>query len=171
MRGIDTVGKRGPAPEPTKLKILKGNPGRRPLNTEEPEPPVETPDPPAFILKNEEALKEWHRVMPELEIMELNCRIDATILGVYCRNVALGIKADKELEEHEDGLVIYTGENNYPIPNPLIAIGNKAWAEAVKVAKEFGFTPASRSSLKVERKKQDDGAQDDAAFFRQAKAV
>jgi hypothetical protein len=34
------MGLRGPAPEPTALKLLRGNPGKRPLNTLEPKPPT-----------------------------------------------------------------------------------------------------------------------------------
>jgi len=38
---------RGPPPKPTYLRILEGNPSKRPLNRNEPQPPpVETLDPP-----------------------------------------------------------------------------------------------------------------------------
>ncbi len=32
------MGQRGPAPKPTALRILEGNPGKRPLNASEPRP-------------------------------------------------------------------------------------------------------------------------------------
>ena len=32
------MGRRGPTPEPTVLRMLRGNPGRRPLNDSEPQP-------------------------------------------------------------------------------------------------------------------------------------
>ena len=39
----------GPKHTPTKLKPLKGNPGRRPLNEGEPEPEVRLPNPPSHL--------------------------------------------------------------------------------------------------------------------------
>ena len=41
---------RGPPPKPTYLRILEGNPSKRPLNRNEPQPPpVETLDPPDYL--------------------------------------------------------------------------------------------------------------------------
>ena len=34
---------------PTKLKLLKGNPGKRGLNKDEPEPDVRLPNPPSHL--------------------------------------------------------------------------------------------------------------------------
>ena len=40
----------GPKHTPTKLKLLKGNPGKRgPLNKDEPEPEVRLPNPPSHL--------------------------------------------------------------------------------------------------------------------------
>ena len=38
------MARRGPKPTPTALKLLRGNPGKRPINVDEPQPrPVESP--------------------------------------------------------------------------------------------------------------------------------
>ena len=37
------MGRRGPPPEPTPLKLWKGNPGKRPVNTREPVPRRDSP--------------------------------------------------------------------------------------------------------------------------------
>ena len=47
-------------PKPTKLKILEGNPGRRPLNESEPLPQSIAPECPDWLL--DEAKKEWNRL-------------------------------------------------------------------------------------------------------------
>ena len=39
----------GPPPKPTKLKLLAGNPGKRPLNENEPEPEAVAPSVPAHL--------------------------------------------------------------------------------------------------------------------------
>jgi len=50
----------GPPPTPTSLKILKGNPGKRPLNKKEPKPKLEIPTCPAHLCP--EGKGEWKRV-------------------------------------------------------------------------------------------------------------
>lgn len=39
----------GRPPKPTALKLATGNPGKRPLNLQEPKPTVGLPDPPAWL--------------------------------------------------------------------------------------------------------------------------
>ena len=51
---------RGRKPKPTALKVLEGNPGKRPLNDREPVPPKGTLKCPAWLLP--EAKKEWKRL-------------------------------------------------------------------------------------------------------------
>ena len=61
---------RGPPPKPTYLRILEGNPSKRPLNRNEPQPPpVETLDPPDYL--GGHAATEWCRIVPGLSAMRL----------------------------------------------------------------------------------------------------
>ncbi len=46
-------------PTPTRLKLLGGNPGKRPLNLDEPQPEPTLPEPPAHL--SDEAKAEWGR--------------------------------------------------------------------------------------------------------------
>ena len=55
---------RGPKPQPTKLKILRGIPGKRRLPENEPILPPVLPEPPEFV--QGAALQEWHRIAPLL---------------------------------------------------------------------------------------------------------
>ena len=48
-------------PKPTKLKILQGNPGKRPLNLLEPEPKRGKPPLPKWLKAFPVAMKEWRR--------------------------------------------------------------------------------------------------------------
>ena len=50
----------GRKPKPTKLKLLAGNPGGRPLPENEPQPDPAIPDPPDWM--EGEALAEWRRI-------------------------------------------------------------------------------------------------------------
>ena len=51
------MGRRGPAPKPTAIKILEGNPGKQKLNHNEPKPPtiIAIPKPPSRLLKDAKA--------------------------------------------------------------------------------------------------------------------
>ena len=50
---------RGRKPTPTAIKELEGNPGKRPLNKNEPKPTKKAPPCPKWL--EPEAKKEWHR--------------------------------------------------------------------------------------------------------------
>jgi phage terminase small subunit len=58
---------------------MRGNPGRRPLNAREPQPEPVAPDAPEEL--NEEARREWDRVVGELEINGLITRLDRAALA------------------------------------------------------------------------------------------
>jgi len=74
---------RGPPPKPTYLRILEGNPSKRPLNRNEPQPPpVETLDPPDYL--GGHAATEWCRIVPGLSAMRLLTIADIPALAAYC---------------------------------------------------------------------------------------
>ena len=60
----------GRPPTPTHLKLLRGNPGKRPIRPEpQPEQPPTPPEPPDFLTGY--AFDEWRRVAPELHRLGL----------------------------------------------------------------------------------------------------
>src|SRR4030088_1854931 len=73
---------RGRKPKPTVLKLLDGNPGKRPLNDREPASIPGIPDMPEDL--DDEAQAEWNRIVPELREMGLLCRADRAALTGYC---------------------------------------------------------------------------------------
>ena len=74
---------RGRKPKPTAMKILEGNPGKRPLNVNEPVPPVGNIKCPTWLLP--EAKKEWKRLAPSLEAMGVLTMADLTAFEGYCQ--------------------------------------------------------------------------------------
>ena len=58
---------RGRKPKPTALKLLEGNPGKRPLNDKEPKPQKKAPSCPKWL--DPEAKKEWRRLASKMEMM------------------------------------------------------------------------------------------------------
>ncbi len=139
---------RGRKPLPTKLKIFKGNPGRRPLNKTEPEPEIATlPEPPEHF--GLEARIEWVRVTQQLAQIGLLTNIDLSVLEIGVEAFGRMREAAAALKKlGPGGMIIKTTSGNW-INNPLIGIRNKAGTIAAQIYAEFGMTPSSRTRLSV----------------------
>lgn len=138
------MGKRGPAPKPTNLKLLQGNPGKRKLNENEPEFEVseDIMKPPSFLSRY--AKKEWKRIVPLLKENGLLTNADINALAAYCQSYHRWIEAEKAIRTY--GLIAETDKGNI-IQRPEVGIANKAMEQMIRYAKEFGLTPSSRTSL------------------------
>ena len=132
---------RGRKPKPTAMKILEGNPGKRPLNENEPVPPKGEIKCPAWLLP--EAKKEWKRLAPSLEAMGVLTMADWTAFQGYCQAYARWKEAEQEVSKL--GMVYRDGDRIRP--NPYIAISRAAFAEVKSLAAEFGLTPANRTAI------------------------
>jgi len=141
----------GPPPIPTKLKQLRGNPGKQALNKREPQPQAVTPTRPGWLLV--EAKREWSRIVPELRAMGLLTRVDRAALCNYCQWWARWREAEETLTR--DG-IIFTTTNGYPVPSPAAAISQKAAQIMKSFLTEFGLTPASRSRVHLPEPKRDE---------------
>lgn len=138
----------GPRRKPTKLKILQGNPGKRPIKKDEIDPKVEAPGPPAHLSKN--AKIEWRRIVKILVDLELMSKMDRTALAAYC--VAYDRWAEAEKKIQMEGLTIETTNGNI-IQNPSVGIANKAMLILHRFLVEFGMTPAARTKVTPANKK------------------
>ena len=137
----------GPRPKPTSLRILEGNPSRRPLNDKEAHPDKEIPKCPDHL--NEEAQKEWERISNKLFDLCLLTEIDGQALAMYCQAYANWKEATEQIKK--TGMIIRAAKNNYPILNPYMSIANRAFEQMLALLAEFGMTPASRSRITVEK--------------------
>ena len=125
------------------MRLIRGNPSRRPLPKKEAEIPAEIPDPPQHLSKN--AKKEWERIAPALQSCGLLTKIDGTALGAYCDYFAQWAQASGKLKSQ--GMIIQTGFG--PQVNPWLRISNNAIEGMKKILVEFGMTPSSRSRVKA----------------------
>ena len=141
----------GRKPKPTALKILQGNPGKRPLNKNEPKPKNEIPSPPFRL--DSEAMEEWNRITPLLEEMGVLTTVDGSALAQYCEQHGIFIRAKRQLDTQPLVIVTATG---HPMPNPLLSIKNKAQDQIRKYLIEFGLTPAARSKISVTPKSKEE---------------
>lgn len=149
------MGRRGPPPKPTTLKILEGNPGKRPLNDREPEPEVAVPRMPAWLSPRAKA--EWKRIVPELVRLNLLATIDLAALAAYCQAFAELEEAtrtvDKEGRVCVQPIVNKKGERigERLKPHPAVQQQRDAMRTVKQFLAEFGLSPASRSQVQVNR--------------------
>lgn len=159
---------RGRKPVPTELKLLRGNPGKRAVNRNEPKPDPKAPGMPVWL--SNEARAEWRRVVPELDKLGLTAKVDRAALASYCETWATFVAAEKLIHKH--GLVIFRvteieahDEAGNPIEihvaptkNPAVIIARDAAAQVRAFCSEFGLTPSARTRLQMpEGEEGDDG--------------
>jgi P27 family predicted phage terminase small subunit len=132
----------GRKPVPTKLKLLSGNPGKRPLNEHEPEPERKLPRPPAHL--SPAAKREWRRVGRLLLTLGLVSDLDRGALAAYCQAWGRWVEAEESLKRYG---VVVKSPSGFPMQSPFLAIANKAMEQMRQFLGEFGMTPASRTRV------------------------
>jgi P27 family predicted phage terminase small subunit len=146
------MGRRGPPPQPTSLRILRGNPGHRPLNESEPQPPADAIEPPSYL--QGVSLEKWHDVVKKLEDMSLMTNADVDTIARYC---VMYERYQKYLDQVRRGLDVLvmreeSGRVRYMQITPAATMLSKLDEQMLRVEREFGFTPASRSEIQTSPK-------------------
>ena len=132
----------GRKPKPSAIKILEGNPGKRPLNEYEPKPLKKAPPCPKWL--EPEAKKEWRRLAKTLEAMGVLTDADMAAFAGYCQAYARWKEAEERITDR--GLVIRT-PSGYPQQVPYISIAQQYLKLMQQFAEQFGLTPAARSRI------------------------
>jgi len=136
---------RGRKPTPTALKLLRGNPGKRALNHDEPKhAPLDAAVPPDVV--DPVAQAEWVRVAGLLIERGQVTTVDRTVLTGYCVKYAQWLALEREAAAHP---FIVRSPSGYPIPNPALGMANKVFALLLKTAAELGITPSARARVHV----------------------
>ena len=146
---------RGRKPKPTALKVLGGNPGKRPLNDREPVPPKATLKCPAWLLP--EAKKEWMRLAPALEAMGVLTMADLTAFEGYCQAYARWKEAEAFITQHGS---IFQTPSGYVQQVPQVSIAQQNLKIMQSFCSEFGLTPATRARI-IAGAGSEDGASED----------
>src|SRR3954467_12667048 len=142
---------RGRRPKPTRLKVLTGNPGKRPLNESEPMPEMAIPDCPPEL--GEVARREWDRLVHELAALKLLTNLDRAALAAYCGAYAMWAEATKAIQKYGS---MVKSPSGYPVQSPYVSSANRQAEIMMRIASEFGFTPASRSRISTPSKSETD---------------
>lgn len=146
------MGRRGPPKKPTKLRLLEGNPSKRPINHDEPQPPaVRQAKAPKFL--NTTAQTEWNRLAPELIDLGLLTTLDFGLLTMLCHSWSQFVSASERAEK--TGMMII-GKAGRPLRNPYLKIIRDAKAEYLRFSQEFGMGAAARSRIQMFEEKKED---------------
>ena len=139
---------RGRKPKPTNTKVIEGNPGKRPLNDNEPQMPFGATCPDWL---SDYAKEEWALVAPGLEANQLLTIADRATFAAYCDAVGSFREALEMISEF--GLIVST-ENGFTT-SPYVHQKNNAQRLMLSFGSDFGLTPASRSRISVPEKTDD----------------
>jgi P27 family predicted phage terminase small subunit len=133
---------RGRPPKPSRIKALTGNPGKRPFNAQEPRPAPALPACPPEL--SPAGRQEWARLSVELSKLNLITHLDRGALATYCAAYGFWTEALEQIQKFGTMVKSPTG---YPMQSPYLAIANRQAELMIRIASEFGFTPASRSRI------------------------
>lgn len=162
------MGRRGPAPKPTALKLIAGNPGHREISGDEPLPPAGAPDAPTFV--DDRALQVWNALVPRIARVGLARTIDGGALERYCvmfvqwrdcqefvrkNGAEYAVRGEPRRVKgvEKPGRVLYFREY------PAVARAAKLSRDMLQIEREYGLTPAARTRIRLDA---DKGAGGDA---------
>src|SRR5882724_7393397 len=123
---------RGRKKTPAMIHHLHGNPGRRPINDQEPKPETGIPKKPDFLSAT--AKKYWNYHAKRLDQAGILSKVDLGILAAYCTALATLDKAEKMLAEHGYTQQTEAGEKK----TPWILIAKEARDQIRSIGSELG---------------------------------
>lgn len=147
---MPAVGKRGPAPAPTSLKLVRGTRADR-VNTAEPVPSTVDLEPPDWL--TDAAVAIWDEYAPDLIRKGVLTAWDVEAFAVTCdagarrRKAAITLATEGEIVELPvfDKNGVQSGLRK--TRNPWLLVLNQADAQLQRWAARFGLTPSDRAQL------------------------
>lgn len=142
------MGKRGPRPLPTELKIVRGTAKSR--RKTEPAPPANGIVMPGHL--GEVAAAKWREILPLLQAVKVMTRADVEALARYCDTYEWWLATRKVLREQGDTYPILNdgGQVKYVAQRPEVSIAHKLAQQMRQLEQDFGLNPSARTSLNVQ---------------------
>ena len=144
------MGRRGAKPMPTRMKILRGNPGCRPINKDEPQPEKGRPTCPGWM--RGEAKRMWKRLVPLLDGMGVLTKLEGGVLTRYCQEWAKWKEAEQFLMKNGSTWEAVDANGNVTARRrfPECNVADSASAIMNSLEGKLGLSPSDRTRLKVE---------------------
>lgn len=136
----------GRKPVPTALKLLRGNPGKRRINRDEPQPDaleVACPE----VLEDPVARAEWTRaIVPAIRIGQITSA-DYVLATAHCELFATW--RAQTAAAAAGPLTVEVGKHKYKVPNPARVMAHKTLVLLASIDEKLGFSPTSRSKVQT----------------------
>lgn len=136
---------KGRRPQSSRTRELRGNPGKRAINHDEPTPAAPGAafdNPPPELAGDRVARAEWRRLAPILRTARQISEADRGVLIALCVEWSRYRAACKAAR----ALTVKT-KNGYEVNNPALAIADRSLRALLKLWNELGCTPSSRSRI------------------------
>jgi P27 family predicted phage terminase small subunit len=160
----------GRPPKPTALKLVSGNPGKRSLNKQEPDPTY-LQDLTAPNWLDPAATAVWNEIAPKLSRAKLLTEVDVQLLAMGCVAVAqyrqaagrasaqLVTGGEKPIPDapaidnagaEAEGKPDVAGKVKGEAINPWLVVQSMSFKQALAVFREFGMSPAARTRISLQ---------------------
>lgn len=141
---------KGRKPTPSNIRLLHGNPARRPMPKDEPKLKSKVLAAPPGLPKDVHLV--WRRIARWLAAAGVSTELDSLALRLLCESWVTYEEACEKVRKA--GLVNaqFDGQGRVigvPYPNPYLAVRNRAQDHVMKLFAEFGMTPSSRTRVKT----------------------
>lgn len=146
------AGRRGPAPKPTALKLVGGNPGKRPLNLAEPVPPDGEIVKPTLVAEDEIASAEWDRIISPMIACKMVKPLDVGSLIQWCLTWARFEKVARFIRDKGTTYPIYNRHRQVVATKefPQAAEFRRLQPILIALSRDIGLTPSARSRIASE---------------------
>ena len=137
-----------PRPQPTALKILKGETRKERLNLNEPKPQPVMPECPMEL--EGYARETWDKQGPVLVRLGILTEADGMAFAALCKEWSryVGLSDNKEL--------VQTFETGARQVAPEVSASHKCLTQLIRLFAEFGLTPSSRARLSIRKDEADE---------------
>jgi P27 family predicted phage terminase small subunit len=132
---------------PTALKLINGNPGKRAINAKEPEPDLlQDLTPPAHLPEHVAAI--WRELAPKLRRAKVLSELDTPLLEMTCMAIATHRLA---IEKTADGKVMMRNAETGTVSlSPWMLLQSMTFKQGMAALREWGATPSARSRVMVD---------------------
>ena len=154
------MGSRGPSPKPTRIRILEGNLGRRPLPANEPQYSVGIPERPKGMSAG--ARKVWDQLVSEMAPSGVLRTVDGLALRQLCEDEQMLESLRQGMFQMTREIVKKAKEQKKELPGgALIQLSRtiegrrtlstmrELSAQIIVQRREFGLTPASNGRVQT----------------------
>jgi len=138
---------RGSKPKPANLRVLQGNPGKRPIPEGVPRPASKALEPPRRI--KGAARREWRRLVKLFgpEGLGTLAESDEALIEAMVKDYALIVEAEERIEAQGPMLVGHTGN---PYQSPWVGLRNRLVDRYYRFLTELGGSPSARMKVKAD---------------------